>query len=62
MTNYRVFLVAFKSTCEDYKGTLISAINATTNHWFLTKYQANFLRVKKESLKADEMIVFLEIR
>ena len=37
--------------------TLISAINAITKHSFLAKCQANFLRAKKESLKANEVIV-----
>ena len=33
------------------------AINATTKHSFLAKCKANFLRAKKESLKANEVIV-----
>ena len=45
------------SACKECKDTLISAINAITKHSFLAKYQANFLRAKKESLKANEMIV-----
>ena len=34
----------------------MSAINAITKHSFLTKCQTNFLRAKKESLKANEVI------
>ena len=36
---------------------MISAINAITKHLFLAKCQANFLRAKKESLKANEVNV-----
>ena len=36
---------------------MISAINAITKHSFLAKCQANFLRAKKESQKANEVIV-----
>ena len=56
-TTDRASLVMVTSTCEEYKDTLISAINAITKHSFLAKRQANFLRVKKESLKANEVIV-----
>ena len=45
------------STCEEYKDTLIPVINDITIHSFLAKCQANFLRAKKESLKANEVIV-----
>ena len=48
------------STCEEYKDTLISAINATTKHSFLAKCQDNFLSAKKESLKVNEVIVLAE--
>ena len=48
------------STCEEYKDTLISTINAITKHSFLAKFQANFLKAKKESLKANEVIVFAD--
>ena len=54
----RTSLVTVTSTCEEYKETLISAINTVTKHLFLAKCQANFLRAKKESLKANEIIVF----
>ena len=50
-------LVTVTSTCEEYKETLMSAINATTRHSFLTKCQANFLGAKEESLKGNEVIV-----
>ena len=50
-------LVTVTSTCEEYKDTLISAINAITEHSLLAKSQANFVRAKKESLKANEVIV-----
>ena len=50
-------LVTVTSTCEEYKETLMSAINATTRHSFLTNCQANFLRAKEESLKGNEVIV-----
>ena len=53
-TTDRASLVTVTSTCEEYKDTLITAINATTKHSFLAKCQANFLRAKKESLKANE--------
>ena len=56
-TTDRASLVTITSTCEEYKDTLISAINAITNHSFLAKCQANFLRAKPESLKANERIV-----
>ena len=52
-----VSLVTVTSTCEEYKDTLISAINAITEHSLLAKSQANFVRAKKESLKANEVIV-----
>ena len=45
------------SNCEEYKDTLISAIHAITKHSFLARCQTNFLRAKKESLKANEVIV-----
>ena len=50
-------LVTVRSTCEEYKYNLISAINATKKHLFLAKCQANFLRAKKESLKMNKVIV-----
>ena len=56
-TTDRASLATVTSTCEKYNDTLISAINAITKHLFLVKCQANFLRAKKESLKANEMIV-----
>ena len=56
-TTDRASLVTVTSTCEEYKDTLTSAINAITKHLFLAKGQANFLRAKKESLKANEVIV-----
>ena len=48
-------MVTVTSTCEEYKDTLISAINVTTKHSLLAKFQANFLRAKKGSLKVNEM-------
>ena len=56
-TTERAYLVTVISTCEQYKETLTSAINAITIHVLLAKCLANFLRAKKESLKANEMIV-----
>ena len=56
-TTDRASLVKVTSTCEAYKDFLISAINTITKHSFLAKCQANFLRAKKESLKANEVIV-----
>ena len=53
----RTSLVTVTSTCEEYKETLISAINNVTKHSFLAKCQANFLTAKTESLKANEIIV-----
>ena len=53
----RASLLTITSTCEEYKNTLIPAINTITKHLFLAKCQANFLRAKKESLKANEVIV-----
>ena len=50
-------LVTVTSTCEEYKDTLISAKNVTTKHSFLAKFEANFLRAKKGSLKVNEVIV-----
>ena len=50
-------LVTVTSTCEEYEDTLILAINSITKHLFLAKCQANFLRAKKESLQANEVIV-----
>ena len=44
------------STYEEYKDTLISAINAITKQLFLAQCQANFLRAKKEFLKPNEVI------
>ena len=44
-------LVTVTSTCEEYKETLISAINAITKDSFLAKCQANFLTVKKNYWK-----------
>ena len=58
MANYRQsFPLTITSTCEEYKDNLISAINVITKHSFLAKCQANFVRAKKESLKANEVIV-----
>ena len=56
-TTYGASLVTVTSTCEEYKDTLISAINAITKHSFLAKCQANFLIAKKKLLKVNEMIV-----
>ena len=56
-TTDRASPVTITSTCEEYKDTLISAINTITKRSFLAKCQANFLRAKKESLKANEVIV-----
>ena len=56
-TTGRASLVTVTSTCEEYKDTLTSAINAITKHSFFAKCQANFLTAKKESLKANEVIV-----
>ena len=53
----RASLVTVKSTCEENKDTLISAINAKIKQSFLVKHQANFLKAKKKSLKANEVIV-----
>ena len=39
-TTDRAFLVTVTSTCEEYKDTLTSAINAITKHSFLAKCQA----------------------
>ena len=50
-------LVTVTSTFKEYKDTLISAINAITKHLPLAKCQANFLIIKKESLKVNEVIV-----
>ena len=56
-TTGRASLVMLTSTCEEYKSTLISALNAITKHSFLAKCQANFLRAMKESLTACKVIV-----
>ena len=48
-------VVTVTSTCEEYKDILISAINVITKYSFLAKCQANFLRAKKKSLKANEV-------
>ena len=56
-TTGRASLITATSTFEKYKDTLISAINAITKHLVLAKRQANLLRAKKESLKANEVIV-----
>ena len=56
-TTDRATLVTVTSTCEKYKDTLISAINAITKHSFLAKCQANFLTAKKKLLKVNEVIV-----
>ena len=56
-TTDRASPVAVTSTCEEYKDTLISTINAIMKHSFLAKCQATFLRAKRESLKAKEVIV-----
>ena len=53
----RASLVTVTSTCEEFKNSLISAINVITKHSFLAKCHTNFLRAKKESLKANEVIV-----
>ena len=45
------------STRKEYKVTLISATNAITKHSFFAKCEASFQRAKKESLKANEVIV-----
>ena len=55
-TTDRASLVTVTSTYEEYKDTLI-AINALTKHSFLANCQANFLRAKKESLKANEVTI-----
>ena len=60
-TTDRVSLVIVISTCEECKDNLISAINVITKHLLLAKCQANFLRAKKEPLKADEVRISLKI-
>ena len=57
-TTDRASQVTVTSTCEEYKDTLILAINVITKHLLLAKCQANFLRAEKEPLKANEVIVF----
>ena len=56
-TTERASLVTVTSTCEEYKDTLITTINAITKHLFLAKCHASFLRAKKEFLKVNEVIV-----
>ena len=56
-TTDRASPVTVTSTFEEYIDTLISALNAITKQSLLAKCQANFLRAKKESLKANEVIV-----
>ena len=46
-TTARTSLVSVTSTCEEYKDTLISVINAITKHSFLAKCQAIFLEPRK---------------
>ena len=53
----RASLVTVTLTCEENKDTSISAINAITKDSFLAKCQANFLKAKKKSLKANEVSV-----
>ena len=60
-TTGRASVVTVTSTCEEHKDTLISAMIAIIKHSFLAKCQANFLRSKKESLKANEVIVLGDI-
>ena len=48
------------STRKEYKVTLISATNAITKHSFFAKCEASFQRAKKESLKANEVIVLAD--
>ena len=55
-TTDRGSLITVTSTCEEYEDTLISARNAIAKHLSLAKCQADFLRAKKESLKANEVI------
>ena len=59
-TRDQASLVMVTSTCEEYKDTLISAINAITKHSFLAKCEANFPRAKKEPLKANEVTVLTD--
>ena len=56
-TTKRASLVTVTLTCEENKDTSISAINAIIKHSFLAKCQANFLKAKKKSLKANEVSV-----
>jgi len=56
-TTDRATLITVTTTCEEYKKTLISAINSLTKHSFLAKCQANFLKAKKDSLQKSEAIV-----
>ena len=60
-TTDRASLVTVTSTCEEYNDTLISTINAITKHLVSAKCQANFLRAKKESPKANEEIVLEDL-
>ena len=60
-TTDRASLVTVTSTCEEYNDTLISTINAITKHLVSAKCQANFLRAKKESLKANEVNVLEDL-
>eukprot|EP00111_Clytia_hemisphaerica_P007837 TCONS_00022787-protein len=51
-------LVTITTTLEEYKESLIEAIDSLTRHSYLVKRQANFLKTEKdESLKRNEVIV-----
>ena len=56
-TTDRASLITITTTFEEYKETLIEAIDLLTKHSFLAKCQASFLKSKKEALLANEAIV-----
>ena len=56
-TTDRVALVTLTMTFEEYKELLIDNINNLPRHSYLAKAQARYVKLKKESLGANEVMV-----
>ena len=56
-TTDRATLATLTTTFEEYKEILINSINNLTRHSYLAKAQARYVKSKKESLGANEVMV-----
>lgn len=56
-TTDRATLTTLTTTYEEYKDIVVENINALTRHSYLAKCQAKFLKLKKETVGKNEVII-----